>query len=157
LPHLKLPTDPVLSREAVIAEPEVQVTFEDGQEQFLRLVIGSPTQIVHIKFSTIEEAELTIATPISKAQFTSDELEARFERNNHLELGVLGMNGKSKVIGNVWRLFSSVSFIPVLVSSIVLQKSSQARVHDKMQSIFERSPTVFKPQWKGKPIVGRRP
>jgi len=110
LPPLKPPTDPVLSREAIIAEPNVQVAFEDGQEEFLILIISSPAQIVLIKFSKIEEAELTIATPISKSQVTSDELEARFERSNHLELGVLGMNDKSRVVGNVWRLFSSVSF-----------------------------------------------
>jgi hypothetical protein len=111
LPPLKPPTDPVLSREAIVAEPNVQVAFEDGQEEFLILVISSPAQIVHIKFCKIEEAELIIATPISKSQVTSDELKARFERSNHLELGVLGMNDKSRVIGNVWRLFSGVSFI----------------------------------------------
>lgn len=131
LPHLKLPTDPVLSREAIIAEPNVQVAFEDEQEEFLILVINSPALIVHIKFNKVEEAELTFANPISKAQFTSDELEARFERSNHLELGVLGMNSKSGVIGNVCRLFSSVSFIRAPGSSIVLQKGSQSRGHDK--------------------------
>jgi hypothetical protein len=131
LPHLKLPTDPVLSREAIIAEPNVQVAFEDEQEEFLILVISSPALIVHIKFNKVEEAELTFANPNSKAQFTSDELEARFERSNHLELGVLGMNSKSGVIGNVWRLFSSVSFIRAPGSSIVLQKGSQSRGHDK--------------------------
>jgi Putative peptidase family len=124
LPHFRLSTDPILSHEITVVEPNVQVAFEDGQEEFLRLVISSPAQIVRIMFNQVEEAEPTIATPVNKIQFTLDELEARFERSKCLELGVLSMNGKSRVIGNIWRLFSNVSFIRVPGSSIILQKRS---------------------------------
>lgn len=124
LPHFKLPTDPVLSREALTAEPNVQVLFEDDQGEFLRLVISSPAPMVRIKFNGVTEAEPTIATPISKLQFTLDELEVRFERSKPLALDVLGLNGKSRAIGNVWRLFSNVSFVRVPGSSVVLQKKS---------------------------------
>jgi Putative peptidase family len=124
LPHFKLPSDPVLSREAITAHPSVQVDVEDEEQDFLRLVISSPAQIVRIEFNKIEEAEPTIATAINKAQFTLDELEARFDRTKHLELEVLGSNGKSRVIGNVWRLFSHLPFIRIPGSSVILKKRS---------------------------------
>jgi hypothetical protein len=102
----------------------VQVIFEDDQEEFLRLIISSPAQMVRVKFNGVAEAKPTVATPTTKTQFTMDELEARFERSKPLKLDVLGLNGKSRVIGNVWRLFSNVSFIRIPGSSVILQKRS---------------------------------
>ncbi|CZR69422.1 related to jacalin-like lectin domain-containing protein [Phialocephala subalpina] len=121
-PHFTLPDDVQLPQEALTAEPSTQIVHEEDQAEFLRLVISSPAQIVRVKFNDVEEPEPTIATPVNKIQFTMDELESRFERSKPLTLDVLGMNGKSRLVGNVWRLFSNVSFIRVPCSSIVLQK-----------------------------------
>jgi hypothetical protein len=124
LPHFRLPSDEILTQEIRNSEPSVQVVYEDEQDDFLRLVIGSPAHIACVKFDGVAELEPTIATPVSKLQYTMDELETRYERSKPLTLTVLGMNGKSRVIGNVWKLFSNVSFIRVPGSTILLQKRS---------------------------------
>lgn len=122
--HFRLPSDPVLSAAALAAEPNVQVVSEAEEADFLRLVVSCPAQIVRLKFNDIEEVEPTVAKPVTKLQFTIDELEARFDKAQPLTLDVLGMNGKSRVVGNVWKLFSQVSFIRIPGSSILLQKRS---------------------------------
>ena len=90
----------------------------------MRLVIFSDAEIARIKFQGVEEPLPTVAFPAFKCQFTLDELEARFDRTKPLTLNVLGMNGKSRVIGNVWKLFTNVSFIRIPGSSVLLQKRS---------------------------------
>jgi hypothetical protein len=122
--HFRLPTDPVMSREALAAEPNVQVVYEEVEVEFLRLVISCHAQIVRLQFNDTEEATPTVAAPVSKLQFTMDELESRFDRSQPLTLDVLGMNGKSRVVGNVWKLFSQVSFIRIPGSSVLLSKRS---------------------------------
>jgi hypothetical protein len=123
-PHFRLPEDPVQTLEMITAEPSIQVVFEDDNAEFLRLVVSSPAQIARAKFEGVSEPEPTVAAPAAKLSFTMDELEARFDRSKPLTLDVLAMNGKSRVVGNVWRLFSNVSFIRIPGSSIVLQKRS---------------------------------
>jgi hypothetical protein len=122
--HFRLPSDLVLSAGMISAEPNVQVVFEEEETEFLRLVVSCPTQIARLKFNDIEEVEPTVGKPVSKLQFTIDELEARFDKTKPLALDVLGMNGRSRVVGNVWKLFSQVSFIRIPGSSILLQKRS---------------------------------
>ena len=100
LPHFRLPSDRVLTQEALRAEPSVQIVFEEGAE-FLRLLISSPAQIASVKFNGSELPGLAVGEPASKIQFTMDELEAGFDRAQPLTLDVLGMNGKSRVIRNV--------------------------------------------------------
>lgn len=124
LRHFWLPTDEVQPAEIVAAEPKIQVMFEEQNEEFLRLAISCLAGIARVKFNEAAEAQPTVAAPLVKLQFTMDELEARFDRSNPLTLEVLGMNGRSRVVGNVWKLFSNVSFIRVPGSSIVLQKRS---------------------------------
>ena len=124
LPHFMLPADEVLSQKIRNAEPTVQVVFEDEQDEFLRLAIESAAQIARVKFNGVAELDPTIAVPASKLQYTMDELEARFERSKPLSLEVLGMNGKSRMVGNVWKLFSNVSFIRIPGSTVLLQKRS---------------------------------
>lgn len=123
-PHFRLPNDPVYSREELSAGPSIQVVFEDDQDEFLRLVISSPVNIARVKFQGVSESEPNIAAPVMKIQFTMDELETRFERDKPLSLDVLGMNGKSCIVRNVWQLFSNVSFVRVPGTSFVLQKRS---------------------------------
>jgi hypothetical protein len=124
LPHFRLPGDTVYPIEIKLAEPSISVVFEDKSEDFLRLVITSPAEIARVKFQGIDESLPNIAFPAAKLQFTLDELEARFDRTQPLTLDVLGMNGKSRMIGNVWKLFSGVSFIRVPGSNVLLQKKS---------------------------------
>ncbi|TVY87814.1 putative zinc metalloproteinase [Lachnellula willkommii] len=113
--HFRLPTDQRLGGEVLAAEPSVQVAYEEEETEFLRLVISCPAQIVRLQFNGTTELAPTVAVPVSKLQFTIDELESRFDRSQPLTLEVLGMNGKSKLVGNVWRIPGS---------SVILQKRS---------------------------------
>ncbi|TVY40044.1 putative zinc metalloproteinase [Lachnellula subtilissima] len=122
--HFRLPTDQPLSREVLAAVPSVQVLYEEEEAEFLRLVISCPAQIARLQFNGTTESTPTVAMPVSKVQFTMDELESRFDRSHPLILGVLGMNGKSRVVGNVWKLFSHISFVRIPGSSVILQKRS---------------------------------
>lgn len=124
LPHFSHPMDPPFSTENLKIEPTALVVVEDGQEDALKLVISSPAQICQVKFNGAPEPDLSITSTVRELQFTMAELEARFGRTDSLTLDVLGKNGKSRKIGNVWRLFSNVSFIRIPGSSVVLQKRS---------------------------------
>jgi len=98
------------------------------------LVISSPVGIARLKINEVEEAEPSVAKPAHKLQFTIEELEARFDRTTPLKIEALGMNGKSRIVGNVWRLVSNVSFIRIPGSSIVLQKRSiRSNNHEQRQ------------------------
>jgi hypothetical protein len=122
LPHFRLPEDEIFPLETRSAEPSITVIYEEDVE-YLRLLISSPTQIIRIQFDGIAEEEPSLAATGSK-QYTIDELEARFDRSKPLALDVLGMNGKSRKIGNVWRLFADVSFVRLPGCNFVLQKRS---------------------------------
>lgn len=124
LHHFWLPTDEAQRPETLAAEPNIQIVFEEQNEEFLRLAISCPAGVARVKFDGVAETQPTVEEPTMKLLFTMDELEARFDRSKPLILDVLGMNGKSRAVGNVWKLFSNVSFIRVPGSSIVLQKKS---------------------------------
>ncbi|RDW77615.1 hypothetical protein BP6252_05668 [Coleophoma cylindrospora] len=123
-PHFRLPGDAMQSKEVCQAVPSVQVVYEEGEAEFMNLVIESPAQIARIKFDSVAEAEPTIDKPATKIQFTRNELEARFDFSKPLALEVLGLNGKSRVFSDIWKLFSNLSVIPVPGTSIVLHKRS---------------------------------
>jgi hypothetical protein len=134
LPHFRLPTDEVPTREQLVAEPNIALAERDEEENFLRLVISSPVGIARLKINEVEETEPSVAKPANKLQFTIEELEARFDRTTPLKIEALGMNGKSRIVGNVWRLVSNVSFIRIPGSSIVLQKRSiRSNNHEQRQ------------------------
>ncbi|KAL5348065.1 hypothetical protein ACLOAV_006545 [Pseudogymnoascus australis] len=123
-PHFWHPMDPVPNVEHLKIEPSALVIVEDGQEDVLKLIISSPAQICQVKFNGKTEPGLSTTNTVQELQFTMNELEARFDRTDALTLDILGRNGKSRKIGNVWRLFSNVSFIRIPGSSVVLQKKS---------------------------------
>ncbi|TVY82400.1 putative zinc metalloproteinase [Lachnellula suecica] len=149
--HFRLPTDPVLSQEALVAEPSVQVVYDDDEKaEFMRLVISCPSQIVRLKFNGTGEAEPTIAAPVQKQQFTIDELESRFERTQPLKLEVLGMNDKSRTVGDAWKLFSQVSFIRIPGYSILLKKKSF--VFD----VFQAASAAETKSWDWAVLLGKR-
>lgn len=140
LPHFRLPGDEVLSLEARSAEPSVAVVFEEDVNS-PRLVISSPTNIARIKFSGTEEQGLSLTCPLRSAKYTRKELEALFGRGKPLPLEVLGMNGKSRNIGNVWRLFADVSFLRIPGCDLVLQKRSvKSDTLERMQDDERKTP-----------------
>jgi hypothetical protein len=120
--HFWVPTDLQVDAEDLKAEPSVLVV-EDSQDS-LKLVISSPAQICQVQFNGILEPGLSVTEPVRELHFTMHELEARYDRNDALTVDILGKNGKSRKIGNAWRLFSNLSFIPVPGSSVKLQKRS---------------------------------
>lgn len=122
--HFRLPKDGFQSAESANTAPAIQVVFEESSEEFLRLVVSSPSGIVRVKFDGVEELSPTVAVPAEKLLYTMAELEARFDRKKFVSVEVLAMNGKSCSIGNIWRLFTSNSFVRIADSSIVLHKRS---------------------------------
>ena len=124
LPHFRLPTDQILSPEVMRAHPTTQVIPGKILEDPSILLINSPAEIVRVEFDGKSEHFPTIASPRRELRFTAEELEARFDRTKSLKLSVLGMNGRSLQVSNVWRLFSNVSYIKVPGSDVVLQKKS---------------------------------
>lgn len=124
LPHFRLPSDPFISPEIFKAHPTAQVLPEKSSEELSVLVISSLADIARVEFNGVTEHFPTVASPPRELRFTIEELEARFDRNESLKLSVLGMNGRSLDVGNVWRLFTNVSYIKIPGSSVVLQKKS---------------------------------
>ncbi|KAH7351342.1 zinc metallo proteinase [Rhexocercosporidium sp. MPI-PUGE-AT-0058] len=124
LPQFRLPSDPILSPEVMMANPTAQVILDNTPQESSVLVISSIAQIARVEFNGIAEHFPTVASPRRELRFTAEELETRFARSNSLKLSVLGMNGRSLKIANTWRLFSNVSYIKVPGSNIVLQKKS---------------------------------
>lgn len=124
LPHFRLPGDVAVTLEQRSAEPSIAVVISPASPKTLHLVISSPTQIVRIKFNDTIEENVSISSPITKLQYTPEELESRFPRKDPLKVEVLGMNGKIRTIANIWRLFANVSFILIPNSPHVLHKRS---------------------------------
>ncbi|OBT74008.1 hypothetical protein VF21_05971 [Pseudogymnoascus sp. 05NY08] len=123
-PHFWLPMDHSLDVKDLRIEPSALVVVEDDEEDLLKLVISSPAQICQVKFNGTPEPGLSVTNTVQEMHFTMAELEARFDRMDVLTLDILGKNGKSRKIGNVWKLFSNVSFVRIPGFSVVLQKKS---------------------------------
>jgi len=134
LPHFRLPTDEMQTREQLMAEPNIMFAERNEEEDFLRLVISSPLGIARLKFNEVEEPEPTVLKPEKKLQFRIEELESRFDRARPLKIEALSMNGKSRIVGNVWKLVSNVSFIRIPGTNTVLQKRSiSSNNHEQRQ------------------------
>ncbi|MBE3045188.1 hypothetical protein IMZ48_22080, partial [Candidatus Bathyarchaeota archaeon] len=102
--------------------PMASVTVIETEEP--RIFVTSLARIGRIEFNGIPEPSPTVPVPANRTTYTLKELEERFPPSEPLKLSVLGMNGKSKTIGNVWRLFGNTTFIRVPGTSIVLNKTS---------------------------------
>ncbi|EJD32777.1 hypothetical protein AURDEDRAFT_77464 [Auricularia subglabra TFB-10046 SS5] len=126
LRHFRLPSDVrSLSASAASAFPVVEVQHENGVN--LRLVIRphDGVGIARVSFRGAHEEQPTIAAPAtSPIEYSFDELERRFGRTETVELKVLGMNGKERIITDVWAMLSRLSFVRVPGTSVVLQKRS---------------------------------
>lgn len=126
LPHFKLPGDRKLTEQAIHSLPTVQVELGTPPNDDVALKIESSVDIARIKFNGAEEPQPTVSVPQQTLYYMLNDLERRFDRSQPLKLEVLSMNGKTKVIGNAWKIFSSSSFIRIPGSSVVLNKKSIA-------------------------------
>lgn len=124
LAHFRLPSDPILSPDLLKANPSAQVIPDKADTDPSILVISCPAEIARVQFDGVAEHFPTVASPRRELRFTVEELETRFDRCNALKLDILGMNGRSMTMANVWRLFTNVSYIKIPGSDVVLQKKS---------------------------------
>lgn len=128
LPHFWIPGDEALSLNATVktAIPVVLVLPTDVEKPLgsSRLEISSPSGLIRIQWNGKADPSPSITNPISSISVTEEELEARFPRSQPLHLSVLGLNGKERIILNVWRLFSQKSFINIPGVDFVLNKRS---------------------------------
>ncbi|KAL0265009.1 hypothetical protein SLS55_000965 [Diplodia seriata] len=127
LPHFRVSGDERLDRKAARAVPAVTVEQKgngDGSGE-LHLVLSALSGLSRVSFNGVAEERPQLAWPVEKKEYTVDELERRFGRDGTpLKLSVVASNGKEKVVGDVWKLFSQLSFIRIPGSDIVLQKRS---------------------------------
>ncbi|KAL2071040.1 hypothetical protein VTL71DRAFT_12275 [Oculimacula yallundae] len=137
LPHFRLPSDLVLSEEVLNAHPIAHVIPDQTPEEIAVLVISSLAQIARVEFNGEGEQFPTVELPRRELRFTAEELESRFTRTEKLKLSVIGMNGRTLDIANVWRLFSSVSYVKIPGSTVILQKKSvmAAETEERIEAI----------------------
>ena len=132
LPHFRLPDDPPRTPAALRESPAVEVrhNFDEAKAGLdnLRLAISSVAGIARISFNGVDEPEPSIAAPATRAiEYTYEDLARRFRTDEGvaaLELRVLGMNGKEKIVSDVWAMFTRLSFVRIPGSQIVLRKRS---------------------------------
>lgn len=126
LPHFHLPTDSRMTVEQRNALPSIDVEHvgEDEEELHAILNITSPGGIARITFNDYEEAKPTAIMPAEELRYTQEELTARFDRAETLQLKVLGFNGRETMVKDVWKLLASKTFVRIPGSSIRLSKRS---------------------------------
>ena len=124
LPHFKLPSDPALQAHEISSMPAVEVLDED--EDFPRILIRETMRgIARIRLNGVQRDDISIVTPPKEICYTVAELEDATEPPRQpLKMEVLGMNGKVKVVGNVWRLLANRSHVRLPGSDVRLQKRS---------------------------------
>jgi hypothetical protein len=122
--HFKLPSDSRLHAHEISTLPHVEVLDED--DDFPRILIkGSMEGIARIRLNDVEKDKISITAPPQEVCYTVAELEdATDPPRQSLKMEVLAMNGKVKVVGNVWRLLANKSYVRVPGSDVRLQKRS---------------------------------
>lgn len=134
LPHFWMPGDVKMPKEIRAAAPTVNAVDIDTDEP--GLLVASAAGVGSIEFGGVPEPLPTISAPVDSIRYSIKELEERLSPNEPLKVSVLGMNGKSRTIGDVQRLFRNTSFIRIPGTSINLTKTSvlckdlEAAVHD---------------------------
>ncbi|PGG99767.1 hypothetical protein GX51_06139 [Blastomyces parvus] len=126
-PHFWIPGDEVFEP-GVRAETPSAVVIEhrDGDPAKLGIQLSCRAKVVQISFNDNPEPSPTVASPADKVIYMMKDLESRFPRksNKPLKLTVLGMNGKTCIVNDVWRLFGSRDIIRIPGSKVVLTKQS---------------------------------
>ncbi|KAK4238137.1 putative peptidase family-domain-containing protein [Achaetomium macrosporum] len=73
----------------------------------------------------VNEEKASIATPVQSLRYTRQQLTGNFgNANKTLGLEVTAMNGQQRIIGNIWNMFKSRSYIRVPGTNIRLMKQS---------------------------------
>lgn len=116
--HFRLPSDVDLGD----ASPRYEL---HDDEDFLRVVVTSEAGMARVMLNGTPEASPSVKDPATSIQFTLDELETRFDRDQPLDLEVVAMNGKHRT-WDMWKLFSDTTYIRIPGTGIRLTKKSVA-------------------------------
>ncbi|OHF02941.1 hypothetical protein CORC01_01699 [Colletotrichum orchidophilum] len=122
LDHFWLPGDARLSTAQRSSAPTVSLI--DVETDDVAVEIACAANLARMEFNGQSELLPSMAYPAWKVSFTRKELEARFPREESLKLYVLGMNGKTKTVRDLWRLFSATTYVRVPGSDVLLRKRS---------------------------------
>lgn len=120
-PQFWLPGDRRLSAAARRAAP---VASTNDASTGLELLISCEAGIIQIEWNDEKEPTPSLASPQAQVTYGASVLESRFDPAVPLKLKVLGLNGKSRVFANAWRLLSTASSIRIPGTEIRLQKRS---------------------------------
>lgn len=121
LSHFWLPGDVKFSASARSSAPIVSVVNIDTDDAGIEIACAA--SVASIEFNGDAEPSPTVAEPRNKVFYSLKTLESRFSREDDLKFAVVGMNGKSKTIGNLWKIFD-LTTVRIPGSSIVLSKRS---------------------------------
>lgn len=134
-PHFRQPSDKALSLEAKNVSPSVQlVKTDDGAG---KLEIDHPAGIARVTFNDVTESSPSVSRPQKHLEYSVPGLDDRFDPAFSLRIQVTAMNGKERVIRNLWKPTISPTEIHISCSPIVLEKQSIAvdDVEDSDKSI----------------------
>ncbi|KAI8218685.1 putative zinc metalloproteinase [Colletotrichum sp. SAR 10_86] len=123
LPHFWLPGDKrIKEADARTSAPVVSVVNPETDD--VGIEIYCVAGIAAIEFNGEAEEEPSVAEPYKKVFFGRKELENRFDPEEELKLHILGMNGKSKTVKDLWRVFASSEYVRIPGSDVVLRRRS---------------------------------
>jgi hypothetical protein len=121
LPHFWLPGDRRLGAATRRAAPVLSMN-DTGTE--LELCISCKAGIIQVEWNDKEDPTPSLSTPQVQVTYGASVLESRFDPATPLKLKVLGLNGKSRVVANAWRLLSTASSIRIPGTQTRLRKRS---------------------------------
>ncbi|OAX84462.1 hypothetical protein ACJ72_01162 [Emergomyces africanus] len=126
-PHFWIPGDECFE-DGVRAETPRAVVIGKGSKDTTKLGIRLSCRagIVQISFNNKPEPFPTAVSPANEVIYPILDLKSRFGRSNNeiLKLTVLGMNGKTRTVTDVWHLLGSSAIIRIPGSEVVLTKQS---------------------------------
>jgi putative peptidase family protein len=120
LTHFRLPGDSPLPKELLAKLPSVG---HRGDMNNGAVDIVSESGIAGLRLNGTTDITLTQPQTYSKS-YTTHELASRFGFGKPLELTIIGMNGKSMIVKDIWSLFDRRNYIQILGSNTVLGKFS---------------------------------
>ncbi|UQC90097.1 metallopeptidase [Colletotrichum lupini] len=122
LNHFWLPGDTRLSAVQRSSAPTVSLINIETDD--VGVEIACAANLARMEFNDKAELLPSVDCPAWKVSYTLKELEARYSRDESLKLYVLGMNGKTKTVRDLWRLFSSTTYVRIPGSDVLLRKRS---------------------------------
>ncbi|OJD13378.1 hypothetical protein AJ78_06167 [Emergomyces pasteurianus Ep9510] len=126
-PHFWIPGDESFEQGVRTETPSVVVIGQESEDtEKLGIRLSCRAGIVQISFNDRPEPFPNVVSPVNAIIYMKMDLKSRFRRreNESLKLTVLGMNGKTRTVTDVWRLLGSRAIIRVPGSSVVMTKQS---------------------------------